>query len=55
MNEPVYGSCLDLEEIILLTATPLPPNPQSEKAVQKDHSEEVEMEDESELYFNKRR
>ena len=51
MNEPVYGSCLDIDEVIRLAATP---DPQPEEAVKKDPSE-PEKEDESELYFNKRR
>ena len=47
MNEPVYASCLDFEEIVRLT--------QAKTAIKKDNVEKEEDDDETDLYFNKRR
>lgn len=52
-NEPVYNTCLDLDEVVRLTRASLQPD----KTVETDPVVEVENEDsdEASLYFLKKR
>ena len=45
MDEPVSSTCLDLEEVVLLTKAQL----------QQEEATKTEKENEADLYFNKKR
>ena len=51
MNEPVTSTCLDLEEVLLLTTAQL----QQEEANKTFLVDKTEKENEADLYFNKKR
>ena len=51
-DEPIYTSCMDIEQVARLTQEHLQPKPKPEVALETDPDDH---EDEASLYFNRKR